>query len=122
MCNMRKMKKILTLCLTLSLILGCKDEEIYKTLEVELVKNEVYYFNTRHGGDEEETSIIRQAEHYLVSKIYYDDSTDLRLYEYQPQTDYVGTDVVQLKLGSGSNGASPSNRFEYVTINFLVTD
>lgn len=91
-------------------------------MDIELVKNELFVFDTKNSGDEEGGRIISQAEHFLLSELGSDDSTFQLLYKYHPETDYVGKDAVQLELSSGSDGSSPSNHFEYVTINFLITD
>lgn len=117
------MKNVLTLLLASSILISCEDEptKTYKTLDIELVKNELFVYNTKHSGDEEGGRIVLQAEHFLKSELARDDSTFQLLYKYQPIVDYVGTDAVRLELESGSDGSGPSNHFEYVTIHFNIT-
>ncbi len=78
-------------------------------------------YNTLIGGDEEGASISIQATHFEISEIVRDSSTNyLAIYRYKPAVDYVGTDSVEIKTSTGSDGASPPTHIEYITINFTI--
>jgi len=66
-------------------------------------------------------SISRQAIHHQTSIIIPD--TSLRFsYQYIPMQNYVGTDEVELKFSSGSDGSSPNNHIRYLTIKFIISN
>lgn len=118
-----KMKQgILFLTLLFTFVSCTKDEEPiknYDSIDIELSKNELFTYDTKNSGDEEGGKIIEQAQHFMISEIVRDSVFRL-VYRYQPKEDYVGEDNVQIELSSGSDGASPSTHFDYITINFTI--
>ena len=120
------MKSLLFLFPVLALLVSCKKEEnkrteTYESFHVELSKNELYVYDTKNSGDEEGGSVVEQANHYQISEVVRD-STFRLVYRYQPEKDYAGKDSVLIMLSSGSDGASPSSVFEYITIRFTIME
>lgn len=106
----------------IALVSCSKDEEPtknYDSIDVELSKNELFFYDTKNSGDEEGGRIIEQAQHFEASEVVRDTSFRL-VYRYQPKEDYKGNDRVQIELSSGSDGASSSTHFKYITINFVI--
>jgi hypothetical protein len=114
------------LIITFSILTGCEDisQNIVKTsFDIQLTKNQSYEYNTRIGGDEEGAEISIQANHFSISEIVRDASTIfVAVYKYTPDLDYKGADMVEIKTSTGSDGASPSTNFEYITIHFTITE
>ena len=107
----------------MAFLISCqKDQdpfEINRTINVGLMKNDLYIYNTQMSGDEEGGSIEKQAMHYQISEMARDSEARI-IYRYQPEENYVGGDTVQIKLSSGSDGASPSTRIELITFVFEI--
>ncbi|MEM9325866.1 MAG: hypothetical protein AAGA85_09425 [Bacteroidota bacterium] len=115
---------LLTLLVPL-LVISCNDEPqvAQLTFPVELQKNERYTYNTEIGGDEEGVSIVTQANHFEISEIIRDQSTGfVAVYEYQPAVDFVGSDWVELRLETGSDGMSIPVEATLVRINFNISE
>jgi hypothetical protein len=121
---MVKLKLILASMLIIASCISCEDSsEITDkdSMDVQLSKNQSYEYNTLIGGDEEGASISIQAKHFDISEIVRDSSTNyMAIYRYKPALDYVGTDRVEIKTSTGSDGASPPTHIEYITINFTI--
>lgn len=120
------MKSLIIVFPILLLLLSCKKEEDKRketndSFSVALSKNELYVYDTKNSGDEEGGSVVEQAKHYQISEVVRDSAFNL-VYRYQPEKDYVGKDSVQIMLSSGSDGASPSSVFEYITIRFTIME
>lgn len=119
---MQSLFNFLTILVLLTSCSGNQEPmKTYNSLDVNLTKNELYVYDTKNSGDEEGERIAKQANHYSVSEIIRD-STFRLIYRYQPEQNYVGNDMVQLELSSGSDGASPSTHYEYITINFKIAE
>lgn len=116
------MKKILISLSMASFLSACNEPtETYRSMTVELTKNEVYVYDTKNSGDEEGGAIVSQAQHFAVSDLSRDPSFAL-VYTYQPAQDYTGSDEVQIRLDSGSDGAGRSTHHEFVTISFEISE
>ena len=90
-------------------------------ISVFLKNNEVYQYKTGIGGDEEGASIIHQANHFEISDIVRNaDSMWEAVYIYKPKSGFVGIDYVELKLSSGSDGASRPTDTVIIKIKFNV--
>ncbi|MBK8806953.1 MAG: hypothetical protein IPO21_10040 [Bacteroidales bacterium] len=99
------------------------DNKTDKTIDVELKANELYKYNTRISGDEEGVGISSQASHYTISEVIRDSTANYTcVYNYKPELNYTGTDQVELKLSTGSDGGSPSTNIEYIKIKFNITE
>ena len=122
---MPKGKLIIVSILMVIGCISCEDSPIITDedfIDIQLSKNQSYEYNTLIGGDEEGASISIQATHFEISEIVRDSSTNyLAIYRYKPAVDYVGTDSVEIKTSTGSDGASPPTHIEYITINFTIT-
>ena len=113
---------LLILTLVVALVSCTKDEELtknYDSIDVEISKNELFIYDTKNSGDEEGGRIVEQAQRFEISEVVRDNSFRL-VYRYQPKENYVGNDRVQIELSSGSDGGSPPNHFDYITINFVI--
>lgn len=106
---------------------SCKKDEVKITtssLDITLKKNEAYTLELGSLCDECGLSINKQAKYFLTSEIRLD-TTSQRLhfiYLYKPALDYTGTDEVEIKSSSGSDGSSPNNNIHLKTIRFTVTN
>ena len=96
-------------CIAMLALMQCSDstgpdelDEI--VLDVTLVGDEVYTYETGAGGDESGASIELQASNFNLSHIVRDSTTAWEaVYEYQTKTGYSGEDRVEL-LRSEGNG------------------
>jgi hypothetical protein len=122
---MVKLKLILASMLIIASCISCEDSSIITdedSIDIQLSMNQNYEYNTLIGGDEEGASISIQAKHFEMSEILRDSTTNyMAIYRYKPALDYVGTDRVEIKTSTGSDGASPPTHIEYITINFTIT-
>jgi hypothetical protein len=104
--------------------ISCKDSSIITdevSIDIQLSKNQSYEYNPLIGGDEDGLSISTQAIHFDISEIVRDSSTNyMAIYRYKPAMDYVGKDSVEIKISTGSDGASPPTHIDYITINFTI--
>ena len=92
-------------------------------ISVELNQTEIYKYKTGISGDEEGVLIKKQAQHYEVSEIVRDSTTNWEaVYRYQAKKDYVGDDEMEIETSRGSDGASPPTEIERITIKFIITN
>ena len=92
-------------------------------ISVSLKNTEVYEYKTGIGGDEEGASIIRQANHFEISDIIRNEKTIWEaVYKYKPKSGFTGKDYVELKLSTGSDGASPNTNIEIIKIEFVIVN
>jgi len=92
------------------------DNTLYETIHA----NETYTYDLGSFGREEGASIIRQAEHYRVSRVYRQHDGSSMIYEYKPERDYLGVDEVEIHSERGSDGASQSDEIVNTTIRFRI--
>lgn len=94
----------------------------FTNIDVTLPNNQTYTLDVS-VGDEEGVGIFQQANHFSQSIIVMDASTNwAHQYRYTPLSNYSGQDKVTLLLSTGSDGASPNTHFEYLTIQFNLTN
>lgn len=99
---------------------GCGEANDLESVRVSLKNTETYQYPT-FVGDEEGASISTQAKHYAISEIRRDQSTTWdAVYFYQSAASYVGSDYAEIKIFTGSNGASPSTRIKAVAFYFDI--
>jgi hypothetical protein len=93
---------------------GCKktidatknSEEI---ISVSLKKPDTLYtYSFGYFGDEEGISIVKQASHSVISKIE-KKQWEERIFQYQPQNNYMGRDTVIIETQRGSDGAEKNS-------------
>ena len=120
---MIKVNRISVLSLMLLIIsLSCeKIDTITSTHEISLKNGEAYQLNLGTFGDEEGPSIIEDARHAKSSKILGKLWED-RIYEYISDSIYIGPDKVMIKTERGSDGASPNDNIEVISINFIIIE
>jgi hypothetical protein len=75
------------------------------------------------GGDEDGARIITQAQHFRVSEVRMDASTNWgRVYFYQPEAGYVGSDYTELELETNSRGTVGKAQVSKLGLRFTVTN
>lgn len=94
-------------------------EEELKTVSIS--SSETFEYPTGISGDEESATIAKHPNHYDTSKIVRDSSTNWEaVYKYKPISNFKGTDNVELKLGTGSDGASDHTNIKLVKIEIMI--
>lgn len=122
------MEKFNVLCsavVLLLLLISCRNstapnvtEEIKK---VSISSSEFFEYQTGVSGDEELASIVQQPDHYEISTMVRDSTTDWEaVYRYKPESGFKGTDYVEIKLATGSDGASPNTNINLIKIEITV--
>ena len=110
----------------LVLVIACEDEKQVTDLnaiEVRITNTETYEYHTGMGGDEQGASITRQAQHYSISEIVRDASTNYEpVYRYKSEPGYVGIEEVILTLSDHSLGTDVQTEQTEITIYISVTD
>jgi hypothetical protein len=74
-------------------------ETKYQTIEIVLDENKAYQYN--FGTPASELTITKQSSAFLISQL--DEASETVLFNYMPQTNFVGTDEVQITLGDEKN-------------------
>lgn len=121
-----KLKNVLFVVLLTFLITCCGDdhsisEPSYHTLNVSLKSSEMYQYESV-SGDEEGMSILVQAKNYDISEIKRDRETNYNgTYKYKAKLNFEGNDYVELKIETGSDGASKNTKIQVIKINFIVS-
>jgi len=107
---------------------GCKDlggvapPAAVQVIAVALRNTDTYQYPTV-GGDEEGAVITRQAQHYRLSEVRRDSSTNfISVYIYQPQAGYTGSDSAELEVHFNNTGAPESTHATKVGFSFTVTN
>ena len=99
------------------------DDNQDNLISVELKQLETYEYKTGISGDEEGVLIRGQAQHYQVSEIIRDSTTNWEaVYRYQAKENYVGIDEAEIETSRGSDGVSPPTEIEVIRIKFTITD
>jgi len=84
--------------------------------------SEVFEYQTGISGDEESAAIVKQPKNYKISTIVRDSTTNWEaVYHYKPEHEFQGTDYVELKLGTGYDGASPNTNINIKVIKLNIT-
>lgn len=122
--SVKKSLSYMTLGFVLAgMISSCKKDHTpiteTQTINETIANNSDYTFDLGSFGDEEGASISRQALHYQESSLNRENTGSVT-YHYQPLSDYIGTDEVQLKSEKGSNGESANNKILLTTIKFMI--
>lgn len=101
---------------------GCTPAADTEVISAVLSSAETYQLNLA-SGDEEAARLVHQAEHYAVSEIRRDASTQWAVhYVYEPAAGFVGNDRVELEVLNGSDGASAPTRRRRVSIRFSIQE
>lgn len=121
------LKHLMLAVVLIFIISACNDSDTinqpaYENLNVALKSSEVYQYTTV-SGDEESASILVQAKNFEISEIIRNAETNYTaVYKYKPKTDFTGTDYVELKIETGSDGASQPTKIQIIKINFVIGD
>ena len=104
---------------------SCKNTTDSNTIEkvetVSINNSEIFEYKTGISGDEELAKITMQPNHYEISTIVRDSTTNWEaVYRYKSESGFEGTDQAEIKLGTGSDGASPNTNFELIRFEFTV--
>ena len=89
---------ILSLCLSIQSCKKHEEREVktnYQTIDIVLDMNKSYQYS--FGKLDSDIEITKQSDAYLVSEL--NDMSETVLFNYMPQTNFVGTDEVQVTLG-----------------------
>ena len=97
-----------------------KENRIEQNVTISNTKD--YEYDIGSLGDEEGAGIQIQAKHSEISEYKRDFSNGENIYRYKPTSGYVGRDYVEIRINSGSNGASPSTEITIIEITFNVTE
>jgi hypothetical protein len=123
---MRQYGTIVLISLILLMFLfGCRnttDPNIQEeSINVSISSSEVFTYATGISGDEEVAKITRQAKNYEISTIVRDSTTNWEaVYQYKADRAFQGTEHVELKLGTGSDGQSPNNDITLIDLQITV--
>lgn len=118
-----------TTALTLTLLTAvfftsCEKEpsepvEYNSTHEISLNQNELYVHPTGFSGDEEGGRISLQAKNFSISELTRDSLMDI-IYQYKPDSNFVGLDTVQVLIQSGWDGESGFGQHYYYNFYFEI--
>ncbi len=99
-----------------------ENTDLYRGEIIQLKNSEEYIHDFKISGDEEGAVIKVQAKHFLISEISRNENTNWSVvYTYQPESDYIGTDSVEIETCTGGDGLSCSN-LESFTFIFEVSN
>ncbi len=99
---------------------GCTDANSFDMVSVSLKNTETYQYPTV-GGDEDGAMVSKQANHYSISEIRRNAETSwVAAYVYQPAAGFVGSDRAEIKIVTGSDGASPPTHTKTVVFRFDI--
>lgn len=122
------MKKVVMLnmaMMALFFLWSCKEDAIanfQEEVDVVLQNTEDYVYDFGFSGDEESATIITQAQHFSVSEIFRDTTSNWSVkYRYRPELGFIGNDYVEIETCTGGEGVKCSNIMT-VKINFTITD
>ena len=120
------MKKGLLLLISIAILMSCNDTDdnaigLFIRVDETISNTDIFTYDLGSFGDEEEASIITQAEHFEISEL--DRDADLSItFTYKPQENYVGTDFIEIRTGRGSDGASENTEITNVQISLTITN
>ena len=123
---MKKSIHILVMLMyALVLTVGCKKDKAInpaaQVINVTMKVNEPYQYDLGSFGDEEGVNISKQALHYQVSitkRINFDNV----VYTYTPEQNFIGSDLVELKIERASNETSQNTKTKRLAIKFTITN
>jgi hypothetical protein len=122
------MNRILKLSISLIIMYffcSCdKDDTVNpgKELDIQLKNTETYDYDFGISGDEEGATIIVQAQHFEISELMRNSSTDWSIiYRYKPEDNYTGNDYVEIETCTGGEGVA-CTKVDTLRINFTITD
>ncbi|MEZ5106345.1 MAG: hypothetical protein R2757_17720 [Draconibacterium sp.] len=107
---MKIITKFLVTFLTVFFIWSCNSDEVPTndiTKNIVLKSGQIYIYDFNILGDEEGATIITQPKHADISEIIRDATTNWSVvYRYKPVDGYTGSDSVEIKTCTGSDGTN----------------
>jgi hypothetical protein len=92
-----------------------------ETKQVSINGSEIYQYQTGISGDEEVATIVQQSKNYETSTIVRDATTDWEaVYHYKPKSGFQGTDYVEVKLVTGSDGSTSDRNIKLINLEITV--
>jgi len=105
--------------------LSCETNEIQIDeipTEIKLKSGTDYKYDFHISGDEESATIIVQAQHYAVSEIIRNESTNWSVvYLYKSETGFVGIDSVEIETCTGGDGTN-CGETNQIKLIFIITE
>lgn len=99
-----------------------KDETSIEVTEVTIKNSREYSRSLNMYGDNERAYVLTQAQHFKISQLSRDASTDWDyVYVYKPERGYVGTDFVEIETCTRGNSGECGDR-KILRINFTMED
>jgi len=92
------------------------------TVNATIKANELYQYDLGSFGFEDGATLSRQATHFKISVLEREPISGKIIYKYAPALNYIGSDEVEVKSMTGSNGSSPGTTFLITTIKFTITN
>lgn len=93
--------------------------EYHSTHEISLNPNELYVHLTGFSGDEEGGSVSLQSKNFAISEVTRDDQMEI-VYQYKPDSNFVGKDTVQVLIKIGWDGESSYDQHYYFNFYFEI--
>ena len=120
-----KSEILLLFVLFTAIFWSCQKEETFNPNNqgyITLKNTDNFIHDLKISGDEEGASINEQAIHYSISKIIRDESTGWSaVYQYKPESDFIGIDSVKIEINTGSDGSGQGN-IKLIEFFFQITD
>ncbi len=108
--------------ITVAITTSCSNDDDVSpditTLNITISNSENYEYNLGGFGDEEGAGINIQAKHFEISYTERNPENNQIIYYYKPESNFTGTDFVEISKGYG--WPNPVN--SYVRINFTITE
>lgn len=121
------MKTLTITCLTALLLFsfGCRDitdsQNVDEVIKASISNSEVFEYRTGMGGDEEGAVIVQQPEHYKVSTIVRDSTTNFEpVYRYIPESGFQGVSQVEIRLESKIIGETSHTETQFLRLEISV--
>lgn len=116
---------LFSVTMTLPFLFGCKsttDSNVHeKTEHISIKSSEIFEYRTGIGGDEELAAITVDPDHYEISTIVRDSTTNWEaIYRYKPESEFSGIDQAEITLGTGWDGTGSNTNYEVIRFEFTV--
>ena len=118
------MKKIFLILISVICFSCTRDDDGTPTPKIEenvfISKSENYNYQIGFLGDEDGVEITQQAQHFEISRVVRNNNTGEVIYNYKPQSDFIGSDSVELSVTTYAVGLNRSSTVRIVKIIFQV--
>jgi len=101
---------------------GCASKDDTEIISAVLRSGETFHRDFAYM-DEDGATIVEQAQHFLVSEVRRNASTQWAArYVYEPAPGFVGNDRVELEVRTGAESATDLGRVRRVSIRFSIEE